>query len=126
MTEHTPFQECGSCREAWDRWQDFVADPEVRLLGFQGSDRFPDTNLLVFEHRCGSSISVLAKRLRHILPEDEQKRQLPVLFASEHCNQYCRTIENLKECDRACVNARDRKLILRILEMKKAGLAAEH
>ena len=90
-------------------------------MGFQGSDRFPDTNLLVFEHRCGSSISVLAKKLRHILPPDEQKQELPVLFASDQCNQYCGKIENLKACDRPCVNARDRKLILRIFEMKNAG-----
>jgi hypothetical protein len=122
MNEEAAFQECGSCKKTWETWKDFIADPEVRLLGFQGSDRYPDTNLLVFEHRCGTSISVLAKRLRHILPKEKQKLELPILYASENCNQYCNKIENLKACDKPCINARDRQLIMMILKMRKAGV----
>jgi hypothetical protein len=120
MNKEAAFHKCGSCKKAWETWQKFIFDPEVRLLGFQGSDRYPDTNLLVFEHRCGTSISVLAKRLRHILPQDKQKLELPILYASESCNQYCNKLENLKVCDKACINARDRQLIMMILEMRKA------
>jgi hypothetical protein len=119
MTGPAPFKECGSCHKKWEEWQDFVRDPEVRLLGFQGSTRLPDTNLLVFHHRCGTSISVFAKNLRHILPQDVQELQFPVLYGDETCSQYCREIENLKICKRSCANARDRHLILTILEMKK-------
>ena len=126
MNEHASFQKCGSCHQTWKAWHDFVADPGVRLLGFQGSERYPDTNLLVFEHRCGTSISILAKRLRHILPKAEQEIALPILYNSETCNQFCSKIENLKACDRDCINARDRKLIIKVLEMKKAGAGSKH
>ena len=66
-----PFQICGSCRRAWPTWDNFVLDPDVRLLGLQSEIAKPDVNLLVFEHSCGSSISILSKRLRHLLPEPE-------------------------------------------------------
>jgi hypothetical protein len=49
---------------AWPTWDRFVLDPALRLLGMQSDVAHPDVNLLVFEHDCGSSISVLTRRLR--------------------------------------------------------------
>ena len=89
------------------------------MLGFQAVSRLPDANLIVFEHRCGSTISVLTKRLRPFFPEIESEPPLPVLFDSETCNQYCRNVENLEICDRPCENARDRRMIHVLLEMKR-------
>ncbi|MBZ5498844.1 MAG: hypothetical protein LAP85_20805 [Acidobacteriia bacterium] len=113
------FQQCGSCGQLWNQWPDFILDRGVRLLGFQAIAGLPDANLLVFEHRCGGSVSVLAKRLRHMLPDSEQSANMPSLFGTEMCNQHCRSLENLEACDRPCVNARDRRLILVLLEMKR-------
>jgi hypothetical protein len=80
---------------------------------------FPDANLLVFEHRCGSSVSVLAKRLRHVVPELESDREERILFDSETCNRFCLSIDNLEICDRPCANARDRRLIRMFMQMKR-------
>jgi hypothetical protein len=99
MSKDKLFQTCGSCRKEWKHWQDFAVDPEVRILGFQGSALLPDANLIVFGHRCGTSISILAKRLRHLLPKDDQELAIPSLFDSEACSQYCRHIENILICD---------------------------
>ncbi len=107
------------------RWSDFILDPDVRLLGFQAVSSLPDANLFVFEHRCGSSISILAKRLRHLLSEAPTQSQLPNLFESEQCSQFCRTLENLTVCDRPCVNARDRRLIHTVVKMKRSHLERE-
>ena len=115
------FKVCGSCRHAWADWQAFVLDPTLRLLGLQAIPGLPDSNLLVFEHRCGSSVSVLALRLRHLLSVEDQAADRPVLFGSETCSGHCRVIENLATCDRSCANARDRRLALLIADAKKAG-----
>ncbi len=112
------FQRCGSCGELWKDWRDFVLDPRIRLIGFQAFPSLPDANLLIFEHRCGSSVSVQARRLRHLLPDSMQALDLPNLFGSDTCNQHCRSLENLSACDRSCVNARDRQLVLLLLEMR--------
>ena len=115
------FQKCGSCGRSWDQWPDFILDPDIQPIGFQAMPALPEANLLVFEHRCGSSISVLAKRLRHILADSKQATDLPVLFGTDMCSGHCRFLENLAGCDRLCINARDRRLILMLLKMKRDG-----
>ncbi len=123
-----PFKTCGSCRKAWEGWQDFVLDPAIRILGFQAVEDLPDANLIVFEHRCGSSISLLAKRLRHLLPAPEEPAHLPVLLGSDICRKHCRLIEDLESCDRPCANSRDRRLIQLLLSMRRehAGKKSRH
>ncbi len=119
MMEHAPppFQICGSCRNSWPTWDSFVADPAVRLLGLQSDVANPHVNLLVFEHACGSSISILARRLRHLLPEPEIA--LPRLFGTPECRGHCVRLEDLQACDAPCSNARDRRLILFVQALKR-------
>jgi hypothetical protein len=114
-----PFRSCGACGRAWPDWREFVVDKELRLLGFQAHVQAPESNLLVFEHRCGSSVSVLAKRLRHLLPPDDPGDPGPILYDTEACNGFCRTTEDLSACDRPCANARDRRLIRLLLNMRR-------
>ncbi len=113
-----PFRSCGSCGQSWPTWESFVFDPDLRLLGMQVVDNLPQANLVVFEHRCGSSVSVLASRLRFLLP-DHRKLHLPSLFGSDSCQEHCRVLENLALCDRPCINARDRRLALLLHEMRE-------
>jgi hypothetical protein len=112
-------QTCGSCRRAWPTWDSFVLDPAVRLLGMQSAVANPDVNLLVFEHGCGSSISILSRRLRHLLPAPEPGNPLVRLLGTSLCRGHCIRLEDLRACDAPCSNARDRGLILLVLRMKK-------
>ena len=112
-----PFKTCGSCGRSWSDWRSFLLDRRVRLLGLQAAPGVADANAIVFEHRCGSTVSVLAHRLRRLLGPEEPVAGLAELYGSPGCNGNCRTIENLALCDRPCVNARDRKLTLRVAEL---------
>jgi hypothetical protein len=114
-----PFQVCGSCRRAWSTWDRFVLDPAVRLLGLQSEIAHPDFNLLVFEHGCGSSISILSRRLRHLLPEPEPGDPPAMLMGTDQCRGHCLRLGDLEACDAPCSNARDRELILLLLRMTK-------
>ncbi|HZT30052.1 MAG TPA: hypothetical protein VFA33_09225 [Bryobacteraceae bacterium] len=116
-----PFQVCGACKRAWPTWDGFVRDPTVRLLGLQSLAAKPDCNLLVFEHSCGSSISILARRLRHLLPEPEPDVPLPVLYGTDQCRGHCRFLEDLEACVAPCHNVRDRALILLVQCLKTAA-----
>ncbi len=117
-----PFQVCGSCRCAWATPDSFVLDPGVRLLGLQSDLALPDINLLVFEHRCGSSISILSRRLRHLLPEPQPGGPAIRLMGTAECRGHCRHLHDLEACDAPCSNARDRTLILLVQSMKKGEL----
>ncbi len=109
-----PFKTCGSCGAAWRDWRGFLADPGVRLLGLQAAPGVADANALVFEHRCGSTVSLLAYRLRGLLGYEEAGQELPELYGTATCNGHCRTLESLALCDRPCGNARDRRLTLHV------------
>jgi hypothetical protein len=84
------------------------------LLGLQVQTTNPDFNVLIFEHRCGSSISILTPRLRHLLPEPELAEPPALLMGTEQCRGHCRSLADLKACEAPCSNARDRTLILLI------------
>lgn len=115
-TDH--FQTCGACKRTWASWDHFVLDPGVRLLGLQPVTSHPDLNVLVFEHGCGSSVSILTRRLRHLLPEPGANAPSIRLMGTEECRGHCRRLEDLEACDAPCSSARDRKLIQLILRMK--------
>jgi hypothetical protein len=118
MTD-SPFKTCGSCRTEWTGWRSFILDPGVRLLGLQAAPGLADANALVFEHRCGSSVSVLASRLRHLVGAVNHAGDLPVLYGSERCQGHCRSLSDLSSCDRPCANARDRRLTILVSEMQR-------
>ncbi len=112
------FQTCGSCKHAWPTWESFVLDPAVHLLGLQAVPANPDFNVLVFEHRCGSSVSILTPRLRHLLPEPEPGEPAARLLGTGQCRGHCVRLEDLEQCDAQCSSARDRRLILLLQRMR--------
>jgi hypothetical protein len=105
----------------WPTWDSFVLDQAVRLLGLQAVIIDPDFNALVFEHRCGGSVSILTRRLRHLLPEPEPAVPPARLLGTDECRGHCRRLEDLEACDAPCRNARDRELTLLVLRMKKVA-----
>ncbi len=118
------FKTCGACQQRWASWDAFVGDPGVRLLGLQALADVPDASVLVFEHRCGSSISVLTRRLLHLLPlPDPAQADWPSLRGTAECRRHCFTLEDHAPCDRHCRNARDRELLtlVQALRAKPAG-----
>ena len=91
----------------------------MRLLGFQAVVTNPDINLLIFEHDCGSTVSILSRRLRHLLPTAPPDAPKVRLMDTDQCRGHCRLLEDLEACDAPCSNARDRQLILLVQRMKK-------
>ena len=124
MLDVNVFKTCGSCRQNWSSWEDFAYDPALRLLGLQAIAGVPDASLLVFEHRCGSSVSVLTRRLRHLVP-DHEAAGWPSLRGTDECAGHCMQLGDNSACPRRCRNARDRALIglvMRLHEQRDRAL----
>ncbi len=117
VASESAFKTCGSCGAEWPDWRGFVHDPSVRLLGLQSAPGMADANTLVFEHRCGSTVSVLAYRLRSLLGVEDGVQALPELYGTDTCHGHCRSIQGLALCDRPCSNARDRRLTLHVANL---------
>lgn len=120
--EHA-FKVCGACRAQWPSWEAFIGDADVRLLGLQAVLGLADASLLVFEHRCGSSVSVLTRRLRHLLPLDGSEAW-PSLRFTEQCPGHCYSLPDHLQCDQHCLHARDRRLLALIEGLAAARTAA--
>jgi len=121
LTAPAPFRLCGSCQRVWATWRDFVLDPEIRLLGLQAVPNVPDANLLVFDHCCGTSISLLVKRVRLLLPGLDEGPFPPVTLGHEECVRHCEQLEDFAVCERPCAKARDRRLVQAILQLKRGA-----
>jgi hypothetical protein len=117
-----PFGTCGACGQRWDTWTAFLEDPCLTLVGLQVAEHLPEANLIVFEHACGSSVSVRAARLRFLLPTPDEEQDVPAGWATAECERLCQRLEEWRTCDRPCVNARARRVLQHILRIKE-GLA---
>ena len=104
------FKVCGSCRRAWPTWESFVTDPEVRLLGLQSRASLPDATVIVFEHFCGSSVSILTRRLYHLVPHHPGAKW-PSLRDSEECPGHCWDFSDHGRCVAPCRHALDREVL---------------
>lgn len=106
------------CGRSWETREQFLEDPEVRLVGLQVVGDLPDANVVVFEHRCGTSVSVLARRLHDLLgPVADDEWPLALLYGTADCHGLCTELSNLDGCDRPCRNAYDRRVAAWIARM---------
>jgi len=121
LTAPAPFRLCGSCQRVWATWRDFVLDPDIRLLGLQAVPSAPDANLLVFDHCCGTSISLLVRRIRHLLPALDEEPLPPATLGYEDCRRHCQQLEDFVACERPCAKARDRYLVQAILRLRRGA-----
>jgi len=113
------FKVCGSCRHTWRTWEDFVTDPEVRLLGLQSSATVPDATVLVFEHFCGTSVSMLTRRLYHLVP-DHPAADWPSLRGSDECPGHCLDRADRAPCSQRCRHSLDRDVMALIIALRLA------
>ena len=110
VVSNAMFKVCGSCRRAWPTWESFVTDPEVRLLGLQSRASLPDATVLVFEHWCGSSVSILTRRLHHLFP-DHPAAKWPSLRGTDECPAHCLVFSDHGRCVELCRHALDREIL---------------
>jgi hypothetical protein len=97
---------------------EFLDDPAVRVLGLQVAGHVPDVNLIIFEHVCGSSVSILTSRLRFLLRRSAENDVID-LFGSEKCRELCLRLEEWEPCDLPCINAADRRLLQAVVDRKE-------
>ncbi len=110
VTASAMFKVCGSCRRAWPTWESFVTDPEVRLLGLQSRASLPEATVLIFEHWCGSSVSILTSRLRYLVPHHPGAKW-PCLRGTDQCPGHCEDFSDHGRCVEPCRLALDREIL---------------
>lgn len=113
---HT-FRTCGSCSRRWSSMAEFLDDRELSVVGLQVAGHMPEVNLMIFQHACGSTVSVLTARLRSLLPPPPNPATAD-LYGTERCRDHCLRLADWEACDLPCINAGDRRLLQAILRRK--------
>lgn len=110
------FRECGMCGERWPSREAFLSDPGVALVGYQVDFRNLLEGLLLFNHRCKTTLSISVRTFRDLYSG-------PVFAAraegTDDCPGYCLHTDVLDRCPAQCECAYVRDILQRIRSWPK-------
>ncbi|MCM8760710.1 MAG: hypothetical protein NC938_06060 [Candidatus Omnitrophica bacterium] len=114
------FKKCTSCGANWKTRDDFLNDCSLELIGYQANFKSLETGLLLFNHTCGTTLSLPAGTFKDIYkgPIYTERKT-----GTEDCPGYCLHEEELRRCPEKCECAWVREMIQVIKEAEKTHRA---
>jgi hypothetical protein len=102
------FKQCNICTQKWPTRQDFIADKDIRIIGYQVNFKKLEAGLLYFNHICNNTIALSADLFADLYDGP--------IFAepktgTDECPGYCLNKEELKPCQSECECAYIREVI---------------
>ena len=117
--QDTPFKTCTTCYKPWKTLEEFLADPELELAGYQVHFENLEGGLFYFTHmkkNCFTTMAIPVKKLTGLSPR-------PILAARgtapNGCPGYCVREEELSPCPVQCECAWVREIMQIIQNWKK-------
>lgn len=100
--ETTPFKICTCCSKPWKTREDFLADPEIKLAGYQVAFEDLEGGLFYFNHQhknCGTTLAIPVKEFTalSLLPIVARRETKP-----NCCPDLCVRRGALEPCPVAC------------------------
>ena len=113
------FKQCMNCQDTWETRDDFIADTEIRLLGYQTNFVAPEKGLFLFNHSCDGTMSIEVFEFADLYdgPIYVERKT-----GSESCPEYCLHQNNLRPCPAKCDCAYVRE-ILQLLRTTEAQIS---
>ena len=102
------FKKCSTCNVQWKSIDNFLADPNISLLGYQVHFEDLEAGWLMFNHKCGTTLafSVATFSALYTGPLFTERKT-----GSEGCPEFCIKSENLDYCPEQCECAYVREVI---------------
>jgi hypothetical protein len=101
------FRTCSLCQREWPTRVDFELDPELPVLGIVVHFGDPYRGLVLFNHRCGTTIAIAVADFRDELPPLAGELHT----GQEGCPGHCLRFADLEACDQPCRNAPLRRFV---------------
>jgi hypothetical protein len=103
------FKQCSMCGRVWHSRSEFLADPEIKLVGYQAFHPDPVLGLFLLNHlACNTTLAIKAG-------EFEDLYEGPIysdrLTGSEACPDYCNSTDELRPCPNKCECAFVREIL---------------
>jgi hypothetical protein len=115
--QQAPFKVCSSCQHVWQARDDFLADTDVELIGYQPHFEELVAGLLLFNHlKCGSTLALTVEDLQDLYTGEIFKKRLT---GSTECLGLCLHRGELKPCPNMCECAWVRQILEIVHEWPK-------
>lgn len=102
------FQNCNNCQTRWETVYAFMRDPTVELVGYMPTFDELTNGLLLFNHRCGTTLACVVGQFEHLYdgPRYESNRH-----GNDDCPGYCLNKTDFTPCPQKCSCAFVRELL---------------
>ena len=109
--ERQVFKTCQVCQRNWQTRQDFIADQEIFLIGYQANFVAVEKGVFLFNHSCGGTLGLGVQVFAdlHDGPVYTERKT-----GSDSCPKYCLHSSVLKSCPERCECAYVRKILERL------------
>ena len=99
MNTQQVFKKCQNCSALWRERSDFVGDETVNLIGYQPNFVKLSKGLFLFNHSCGTTLSVNVHKFSDLYPGPIFTNSLS---GSSDCLGYCLHKNDLRPCPAKC------------------------
>ncbi len=119
MPDTDIFKRCPYCdQRTWSTRDAFLADPEIRLIGYQAYLARPSRSLMLFNHSpCGTTLALPLPRFDDLYTGPRYETSY---YDSERCEHRCAHVSDLQRCANPCVHAAAREVVQIILQWPKS------
>ena len=102
------FKQCGLCNEIWMNYNDFLSDPQLKLIGYQASFDELETGLFMFHHTCKNTLAIPTRDLTCLYDGPIFQERAT---GTDECPEYCLQQYNLDPCPVECECAYVREVL---------------
>jgi len=108
MSQSVSFKICPQCGFVWSGRTPFLSDPTLRLIGYQVHFEELTAGLILFNHSCGTTLSVQAKEFQDLYSGPMFSERLN---GTEECQGFCVHENELRPCPVKCECAYVREVL---------------
>lgn len=111
------FYTCSMCGHAWSDREDFLADPNLEMIGYQVNFKKLSAGALCFNHSCHTTLGIWAEAFSDLYqgPIFETRKT-----GTDECPGHCIHTDELDPCRAQCECAYVREIMRIIREWPKA------
>ena len=102
------FKKCPLCNHLWQKREDFLADSDLEIIGYQVCFEGVKEGLFLFNHRCNTTLALKVQAFDELY---EGVRYDFAATGTDKCSGFCLHIEELNACNAKCKYAYVREII---------------
>ncbi len=106
--KNSGFKTCSVCRQTWNDRAEFLADPDLEIIGYQVHFKDLKKGLFMFNHSCNTSLAIPAEKFTDLYHGEIVKERKT---GTEECPGYCLHKDELQPCPAICECAYVRDII---------------